>query len=34
MLPFDLREPINAWSHGAGMMMALPITWLLWRRCG
>jgi hemolysin III len=33
MLPFDLREPINAWSHGAGMMMALPITWLLWKRC-
>jgi hemolysin III len=33
MLPFDLREPINAWSHGAGMMMALPITWLLWRQC-
>jgi hemolysin III len=34
MLPFDLREPINAWSHGAGMIMALPVTWLLWKRCG
>ncbi len=34
MIPFDLREPVNAWSHGAGMMMALPITWLLWTRCG
>ncbi len=33
MLPFDIREPINAWSHGAGMMMALPITWMLWRQC-
>jgi hemolysin III len=34
MIPFDLREPVNAWSHGAGMMMALPITWLLLRKCG
>ncbi len=34
MLPFDLREPINALSHGAGMMMALPVTWFLWRQCG
>ena len=34
MLPFDIREPINAWSHGAGMMMALPVTWLLWKQCG
>jgi hemolysin III len=33
MLPFDIREPINAWSHGAGMMMALPVTWLLWKQC-
>jgi hemolysin III len=33
MLSFDLREPINAWSHGAGMILAVPITWLLWRRC-
>ena len=33
MIPFDLREPVNAWSHGAGMMMALPITWFLLRQC-
>jgi hemolysin III len=32
MLLFDLREPINALSHGAGMVLALPVTWLLWRR--
>ena len=30
---FDLREPINALSHGAGMMLALPLTWAFWRRC-
>jgi hemolysin III len=30
MLLFDLREPINALSHGVGMIVALPITWLLW----
>jgi len=30
---FDLREPVNAWSHGAGMMLALPVTWMLWKRC-
>jgi hemolysin III len=33
MLLVDLREPINAWSHGAGMVLALPVTWVLWRRC-
>ena len=30
---FDLREPVNAWSHGAGMILALPVTWMLLRRC-
>jgi hemolysin III len=30
---FELREPVNAWSHGAGMMLALPVTWMLWKRC-
>jgi hemolysin III len=30
---FDLREPVNALSHGAGMMMAVPVTWMLWKRC-
>lgn len=33
MLPIDLREPINAMSHGAGMLMAVPVTWLLWNHC-
>jgi hemolysin III len=33
MLLFDLREPINALSHGVGMVLALPVTWVLWRRC-
>jgi len=33
MLLFDLREPINAWSHGAGMVLAMPVTWVLWKRC-
>ncbi len=34
MLLFDLREPINALSHGVGMVLALPVTWVLWRRFG
>jgi hemolysin III len=29
----DLREPVNALSHGIGMILALPVTWVLWRRC-
>jgi hemolysin III len=29
----DLREPINALSHGAGMVLALPLTWVFWKRC-
>ncbi len=29
---FDLREPISAWSHCAGLLLALPGTLLLWRR--
>ena len=33
MLLLDLREPINALSHGAGMMLAVPVTWVLWKRC-
>jgi hemolysin III len=33
MLLFQLREPINAWSHGAGMLLALPVTWYLCKRC-
>jgi hemolysin III len=33
MLLLQLREPINAWSHGAGMLLAIPVTWFLWKRC-
>jgi hemolysin III len=33
MVLTDLREPLSAWSHGAGMMLALPVTWVLLRRC-
>jgi len=28
----DFREPINSWSHCAGLLLALPGTLLLWRR--
>ena len=28
----DFREPVSAWSHCAGLMLALPGTLLLWRR--
>ena len=31
---FDLREPVSAWSHCAGLLLALPGTLLLWRRSG
>ena len=31
---FDLREPVSAWSHGVGMMLALSVTWALWQRSG
>ena len=33
MMLLDLREPINALSHGAGMILALPLTWVFWQRC-
>jgi hemolysin III len=33
VLLLDLREPINALSHGTAMMLALPITWVFWKRC-
>jgi hemolysin III len=29
----ELREPVNAWSHGIGMMLALPVTWVLLKGC-
>ena len=28
----DLREPVSAWTHCAGLMLSLPGTWILWRR--
>ena len=28
----DLREPVSAWSHAAGLVLALPAMRLLWRR--
>jgi len=28
----QFREPLNAWSHCAGLLFALPATWLLLRR--
>ena len=33
MMLLELREPISAWSHGAGMMIALGLIWVFWRRC-
>jgi hemolysin III len=34
MTLLDLREPVSACSHGAAMMLSLPVTWFLLRRCG
>ena len=31
---FDLREPVSAWTHCLGLLLALPGTLLLWRRSG
>ena len=30
----DLREPVSAWSHALWLVLSLPATYLLWRRCG
>jgi hemolysin III len=30
----DFREPVSAWSHFAGVVLAIPGTYLLWRRSG
>src|SRR5262245_52876167 len=27
-----LRDPISAWTHGIWAILAIPGTWLLWRR--
>ncbi|WP_406695597.1 hemolysin III family protein [Singulisphaera sp. Ch08] len=29
-----LREPVSAWTHFAGLVLALPGTLILWRRSG
>ncbi|MBV8607466.1 MAG: hypothetical protein JO034_08405 [Singulisphaera sp.] len=29
---FDLREPVSARTHGAGLLLALPDTFFLWHR--
>src|SRR5437588_1460521 len=31
---FDLREPVSAWTHCAGLFLAMPGTVILWRRSG
>ncbi len=28
----DFREPVSTWSHCAGLLLALPGTYFLWRR--
>ncbi len=33
MILLDLREPVSACSHGAAMMLAVPLTWVFWRHC-
>jgi hemolysin III len=30
----NFRDPVSAWSHCAGLVLALPGTLLLWRRSG
>ncbi|GAC1449772.1 MAG: hemolysin III family protein [Isosphaeraceae bacterium] len=30
----DFREPFSAWSHGLWLLLSVPATVLLWRRCG
>ena len=30
----DFREPVSAWTHGAGLLLAVPGTVVLWRRSG
>jgi hemolysin III len=34
MTILDLREPVSAWSHALWLVLSLPATYLLWRRCG
>ncbi len=29
----SFREPVNAWTHALGLLLSLPATVLLWKRC-
>jgi hemolysin III len=29
----DFREPFSAWSHGLWLLLSVPATLVLWRRC-
>ena len=31
---FQFREPFSAWSHGLWLLLSIPATFVLWRRCG
>ena len=31
---FHFREPFSAWSHGLWLLLSIPATLILWRRCG
>ena len=33
MIYLQFREPFNAWSHGLWLILSLPATYLLWKRC-
>ena len=33
MILLDPREPMSAWSHGLGFLLAVAVTWLFWKRC-
>jgi hemolysin III len=30
----EFREPVSAWSHALWLVLSLPATLLLWKRCG
>jgi hemolysin III len=31
---FDFREPVNAGTHALWLILSIPATFVLWRRCG
>ena len=33
MIFLDPREPVSAWSHAFGLLLALAVTWVFWLRC-